>query len=152
MDLRTRFDNEHGEGDWLLAAPGLATDEGLETAVIISLFTDRRADPSDEIPDGTQDRRGWFGDAYADVPGDRIGSRLWLLSRAKQTAETLQRARDYAREALAWLIEDGIARAVEVDASWFALGRMALEVTISRAESAPARFRFIVFWDQPNAL
>jgi len=55
----------------------------LARAVIISLFTWRRANPDDVLPAG-DDRQGWFGDTFAEVRGDRIGSRLWLLSRPEQ--------------------------------------------------------------------
>lgn len=58
--------------------------DGLDTAVIISLFTDRRALEDDATPDFTENRRGWWGDTY-DAQQRPIGSRLWLLSREKQT-------------------------------------------------------------------
>lgn len=152
MDLRTVYDSESRAADLLLASPQLATDDGLESAVLISLFTDRRADADDTLPDNTGNRRGWFGDGYADVAGDRIGSHLWLLGREKQLPVVLQRARDYAREALAWLIEDGIARAVEVEATWLRQGVLQLLVEIRRADAAPLRFRFETFWSQSNGV
>lgn len=152
MDLRTFYDSETRTGDLLLASPQLETDAGLETAILISLFTDRRADSSDVLPDNTGDRRGWFGDGYAEVTGDRIGSHLWLLAREKQLPVVLQRARDYAREALGWLIEDGVARAVEVAATWLRPGVLVLDVEIRRADAAPVRFRFESFWSQSNGV
>jgi phage gp46-like protein len=36
----------------------LSTDDGLETAVLLSLITDRRAEADDVLPDGGTDRRG----------------------------------------------------------------------------------------------
>lgn len=152
MDLRTVYDSESRAADLLLASPQLDTDDGIETAIVLSLFTDRRADADDPLPDNTGARRGWFGDGFADVPGDRIGSHLWLLAREKQTPAVLQRARDFAREALSWLIEDGIARAVEVEASWLLRGVLLLEVEIRRADAAPLRFRFESFWSQSNGV
>lgn len=86
----------------------ISLDGGLETAVAISLFTDRRAD----------DRRGWWGDSYPDAENDLIGSRLWTLERAGQTVETLRRAQVYAQEALQWMLTDGVAKRVSVTASW----------------------------------
>ncbi len=59
------------------------TDAGLETAVIISLFTDRRAGENDELPATETDRRGWWGNTLQDAD-DEIGSKLWLLCREKQ--------------------------------------------------------------------
>ena len=62
--------------------------------------------------------------------GDRTGSRLWLLSREKTLPEVLRRAHDYAFEALIWLVDDGIARAVDVDATMPRPGLLALAVKI----------------------
>ncbi|HEY4254591.1 MAG TPA: phage GP46 family protein [Roseomonas sp.] len=116
-------------GDLAREAGGrLADDPSLRTAVILSLFLDRRARSDDATQDG--DRRGWLGDALSPVTGDRIGSRLWLLRREKQLPETLRRAEDYAREALAWLVEDGLARRVTVAADWLAMGLLGLRVEI----------------------
>lgn len=131
--------------DWAIAAGDLARDEGLRTAVAVSLLTDRLAEADDEIPDGTTDRRGWWGDLP--LPGaaqDRIGSRLWLLAREKRTPATLVRAEGYAAEALAWLTEDGIAAAVDVAATWGgAFGdQLHLVVTIRRGNADDARYDF----------
>lgn len=142
MDIRTAFVDL--AGDWTLSGPALAADEGLETAVILSLFTDRLAEPDDRL-DG-RDRRGWWGDSFPVIEGDRIGSRLWLLAREKQTASTLNRAREYAREALQWLVEDGVAAGVQVDAEYPRPGLLALIITITRPDGTTARFRFDNFW------
>lgn len=150
MDLRTRFVDF--DADWLQDGAGLATDDGLETAVVLSLFTDRRANPEDVLPDPDGGRRGWFGDSFPAVDGDRIGSRLWLLHRERQTDAVLERARGYAAEALAWLKEDGVASAVDVAAEYPRRGVLALEVRIARAEDGPVRYRFETFWSGSNAV
>lgn len=124
-----------------MEAGDLVAEGSLRTAVILSLFLDRRADDDDILPNGSDDRRGWWADTVAPMTdygigggsasGDRIGSRLWLLSREKQLASVLDRARHYAEEALAWLVEDGVATAVSVTASSPRPGWLALAVTIS---------------------
>jgi phage gp46-like protein len=75
------------------------------------MFTGRLAAPSFVPPDG--DRRGWWRDSYSDRP---IGSRLWMLDRARKDgqAPSLLQARDHCGEALRWPVEDGIAANVEV--------------------------------------
>ena len=117
MDIRTAYDAGTLALDFALDGADLATDEGLETAAAISLFTDRRAGRDDALPGGDDDRRGWWGDAFAGVEGDLIGSKLWLLGREKNLPEALNRARDYGAESLAWMVEDGIAERVEVIAA-----------------------------------
>jgi len=118
-DIRISWDIGLMEGDFIFdeAIQDLEGDEGLETAVIISLFSDRRAKPDDILPDpNNTDLRGWWGDLTGPfVAGDQIGSRLWLLSREKTLNSVLVRAKQYAEEALQWMIEDGVAVKIEVE-------------------------------------
>lgn len=87
--------------------------DSLSRAVVISLFTWQRASQTDEV-DNDQ-RMGWWGDTFAENKGDKIGSKLWLLLRQKITEETLNRAQEYAYDALKWLIDDGICSDITVD-------------------------------------
>lgn len=120
--------------------------EALVRAVVISLFTWRRAEPDDDLP--SNERMGWWGDAYPSTANDRIGSRLWLLSRAKLTNETLASAKEYAREALQWLVDDGVAVRVDVEVARQGLDRLAIACRIFRTEgSAPIELRFAKAWE-----
>lgn len=145
MDIKTTFISFDQGADYALAALGFAEDDGLETAVILSLFTDRRAEDDDTLPSG-DDRRGWWADAFPAAPGDLIGSRLWLLHREKQIPQTLTRAREYAEEALAWLVDDGVAARVDVTAEVVRSGVLGLTVEIQRTGSTVAHYRFENFW------
>lgn len=113
MDLALRYDRSFDAFDLSIDAlrADLAQEDTLVTAIMLSLMTDRLAQPG-EVPAGA-DRRGWWADAYAQG-GDRFGSRLWLLAREKEIPRTLQRAREYVREALQWLLDDGIADDLQV--------------------------------------
>lgn len=142
-DLSLSWDADLSEADLALAGLDLATDPSLKTAVIISLFSDRRASADDVLPDAGADPRGWWGDSFADADGDQIGSRLWLLRRAKRVPETLSRAIEYAKEALAWMVDDGVASSVSATAEWFGDSGMALTVEIFRPSAAPAQFLFV---------
>lgn len=85
----------------------------LVQAIIISLFSWRRSNDDDgfQVPY----RQGWWGDTFSTVTNDRIGSRLWLLSREKVTDEVVARAKTYAEEALQWLVDDALAVSVNVE-------------------------------------
>lgn len=125
---------------------GLTSPEPLVRAVVISLFTWRRAQHDDDLP--ANQRMGWWGDSFAPVDGDRIGSRLWLLSRAKLVPETAARAQEYATEALQWLIDDGVAAKVEVVAERQGLSTLALAVRIYKTGAAvPLDIRFTDVWE-----
>lgn len=139
-------------GDLAIAGGDLATDDGLETAVILSLFTDRRAEDTDQLPDGHTDRRGWWGDVRPVVVDDRIGSRLWLLGREKQMESVLERAREYARQALEWLLIDQVAESIDVVAEFVRAGVLGLQVDIQRPSSDTVNFRFELVWSAQEAL
>lgn len=97
--------------DLALDGDDLLADRGLVTAVAVSLFSDARAEAPASPLD--LDQRGW----WPDREGDRWGSKLWLLFRENSIRRNLTRAQTYAREALAWMVEDGIAAAVRVVAT-----------------------------------
>lgn len=98
-----------------------AVDRTPATAMVLAIGSDRRARPDDQLPTGDDDaglnaRRGWVGDAL-DPQQRRLGSRLWLLRRAKATEETRKLAILYAQEALANVAADRGAT-LDVTASW----------------------------------
>lgn len=103
-----------GRGELVIVDGDLLADTSVNTAILLSYFTDRRAEPGDELPDGSTDRRGWWGDSFRNEP---IGSRLWLLSREKSLPDVLNRAAAYARESVQWLINDGYVKKIVVTAS-----------------------------------
>lgn len=158
-DIALIWNDETASADMLLTGGALATDEGLRTAVLISLFTDARASEDAEMPEAGDDRRGWWGDQFADDAGpeagtandrNRIGSLLWLLGRAKATTANLQLARRSCEDALAWLVRDGVASrvAVEVEALLVegSKRRLAIGVDVYRP-SGPDRQRFDFTWE-----
>jgi phage gp46-like protein len=134
-------------GALLLSGFDLERDDGLQTAVIISLFTDRRASPEQipvELPQ--DDLRGYWGDIANATPSDQTGSLLWLLAREKQLPQILGRAQQYCREALAWMVDDLVATRVEVTAEFVARGWMLILVDIFRPTGSPVRYRFNYEW------
>lgn len=160
-DLALVWDADAMAADLLLGSGRLATDDGMRTAILISLFTDARAADDETLPEAGGDRRGWWGDAYAREQRpdagtardpDRIGSLLWLLSRSKITARTLVQAKQACEEALAWLVRDGIASAVRVVVEAQARpgqqtpDQLAIAVEIDRS-TGPNRQRHDFTWD-----
>lgn len=134
-------------GDLVISGLDLARDDGLETSVIISLFSDRRA-TAEQIPPGQpqDDKRGYWGDVRTAIEGDQTGSLLWLLSREKQLPQTLARAEQYCREALAWMVEDKIATRIEVAATFISQGWMLLTIDIYKPDGNAASYRYNYEW------
>lgn len=144
-DIALHWDNDAFSADLALAEGDLATDEGLRTAFIISLFTDARARSDDPLPSPGADPRGWWGDAYMDAEDGVLGSRLWLLDREKRLGSTLIRARDYAAEAVQWLIRAGVCSSIDVEVE--AQGNALAIALYPTRPSGPARQRFDFLWE-----
>jgi phage gp46-like protein len=128
---------------------GLDSAQPLVRAVIVSLFTWRRANPDDDLPAGPDNlgRMGWWGDSFPTTPNDRIGSRLWLLSRSTLTPETVAKAKEYAQEALQWLIDDGVAARVDVQTERQGLSTLAIGCRIYKSDgTVPLDVRFTDVW------
>lgn len=134
-------------GDAVLSQGDLAGLDDLTTAVVLSLFTWRRANSDDRIPDGTDHPQGFWGDLFAEREGDQLGSRLWLLSREKLTQETMNRAKEYAAEALQWMIDDGVATQIEIQLERQGLHQLAMAITIYRQTSVALVLRFDQVWE-----
>lgn len=146
-DLALLWDDVHGAADLAIIDGDLASDQGLETAVVLSLFTDRRAEDDDVPPSGdSRDRRGWWADQFLANAGDKFGSRLWLLDRSTLSNETLLRAKQYALEALQWLVDDKVASSIDVTVTRLPNG-MRLSPTVTRPGREAVTFSFAHVWD-----
>lgn len=126
LDLALIYDPARRTADLTLGADGdIALDLTPVTPMLMSIGIDRRARTDDELPSGVSDlnrivslgdRRGWAGDAL-DGRGRRIGSRLWLLERAKATALTRRAAEAYLAECLSWA-GDELDAPAEIAVEW----------------------------------
>lgn len=133
--LRLQIDPETGEGD--LVEPDDCSD--IETAAILSVACDASAQPDDPV----RERRGYWGDAYARVAGDVVGSRLWELGEAIDTDDAMQRAEQYAKECFRWGLEDGTLESVTAVPLRVADGRIAVDVTVKEPGKEPETFRVL---------
>lgn len=146
-DIRTFWVENPQEGEWRVTAGDLASGDDLETAMIISLFTDRRARRDDDADES--DRRGWWGDEDSDYD---IGSRLWLLKRQKLTVSVARRAEDYTREALQWLLDDGVVGAVDIHAQIIWPSRLMVHIDYHRPDGSSDAVRFYWVWRESYAV
>ncbi len=126
----------------MIVEPSL--EASLTRAVVISLFTWRRAATDDPVDD--DERFGWWGDSYPTIADDRIGSRLWLLRRVKLTADTQRDAEFYAREALQWLLDDQQVLEVDVLSERADSHRLNLRVILTVPSGAPLQINSSQLW------
>jgi len=158
-DIALVWDNQQGNADVYILDGDVASERGLATAVLLSLFTDRRANNDDVPPSGdATDRRGWWGDQFLEDGGDLYGSRLWLLDRSTLSNETVLRATEYAKEALQWMVDDKVVSTIGVVATrpskadaatlGFAIGNgLVIQVELQRPGKDAVSFRFAHVWD-----
>lgn len=150
MTTAITWNNETGRGDIEITSAGLRQDDGLATLVLQILFTDARADPSDVLPDGTNDRRGWIGDTFADEPW---GSKLWLLDRSKLTTDVRNKAVTYAQTALERHLKPDYAKQVVVTGAIPQLQMLQLDIAITSPDGSAMTLSIKQRWEaQANAL
>lgn len=111
--IQLTYDNSNSRGDLVRNGGNYVDDLDLETAVLISTFTDRRAetDELDLIQRREAYKGGWWGDTLTDV---KWGSKLYLLRNRNATPSTIALAKTYLEEAYQWLVDDGVAKSVDV--------------------------------------
>lgn len=142
--------------EWLLT-PVDQRDPSLDLVdcAVIALGTDRLARSDDVLPvAGDTDRRGWWGDLDASGIRDGwpIGSRLWLLARAKITgAEARQgsivaRAEDYVREALQPFVDKGVASKLSALGERTSIQGVVVNAVLFRGPLPAIQLRFADLW------
>ena len=132
------FLNKYGP-EIALIENDIETKEGLKSAVLISLFTNR----TDEID--TSGFFTYFGNALEE---DQIilGSRLWLLKREKITTELLIQAKDYCEESLEWLLDAGVANSVNAIVEKSGSNDITIKIEIEKPSLKRVNFQFDKIW------
>lgn len=121
----------------------VAVTQSLYPAVVVSLFSDRRA-RADEIAD-PMERRGWIGDLVSDVPGDMIGSVLWFFKQSRLNADTASRIEAASRNALQWMVDDGLCNTVTAKVVSDPAARTSnLNVVLGLANNSTLPFSFVL--------
>ena len=146
QDIKIIWNTDLMEGDISYSNGDLVVDDGLETAVLMSLFTDRRAEDDDELPDpNSTDKRGWWGDLVSDINNDKIGSRQWLLERSKTIDEVLENIKLYAEEALQWMIDDDVVANIEIESERNG-DKLYYKVIIYKSDGEIVKMKFDSLW------
>ena len=140
-DIALTWNPATGRGDWTVTNGDLTKGQALETAVLVSLFTDAEATPDFR----TDDPRGHWSDVYEDDP---YGSNFWEMEREKKTDQVtlLLRAKGYAQRCLKWLIEDGVAATVVVRTSWLTPSTMLIAIDITEPDGTDHNFAYPWAW------
>jgi phage gp46-like protein len=149
----------NGTYDFQIADDGdILTADAFDSAIIVSLFADRRADESEVSP--AQLRRGWIGNES--TPDFEIGSKLWLYYQSRLTQTVLNGVENAAQQALRWFVEDSIpatgttiadnvyASATASTSATSNSGVVTLAITIERPNSQVEK-RYYELWENTPA-
>ena len=150
-DIRIVWDPATGTGDLNMLGAGLELGHDLETASLISMFTDAQVDPGDIVFDS--DPHGCWIDTYAAledptlaaIPNDRLGSKIYQAFSRPRTQDTLNWLRDQIIQCHGWMITDGVAAAVDANAFFTGPGGIGATVTIT-ANGVANVFSYV--WEQ----
>ena len=142
--------------DWLQTPSGLIDEtQQLASAILVALNTDATANESEVLPDPRDtNRRGWWADLNAKTiwNGWPIGSKLWLLTRAKivdatsQEGATITRVETYIRAALQPFIEQRIATRISVVTSLDNERRISAKIMVYRGPKTAIQLEYMPLW------
>ncbi|MEH6630156.1 MAG: phage GP46 family protein [Halopseudomonas aestusnigri] len=149
-DIYLNWNSESFTADMSMQLGDIITGREIETAVIMSIFTWRRANADDELPEGETSRQGWWADTYTDVPNDKIGSRIWLARRRKMNQTTRVFIYDCIKECLQWLIEDQIAVKIDIETERQGLSTLATKIIIHETSGAVTALQYSLIWEAMN--
>ncbi len=139
------FDVSGACPDMVIENGDLKPDNGLDTAVLISMFSDKRVS-LEELPQGHRDRRGWWADLVSEPQDDEMGSTLWrLLAIGKVSSFTAVELESIMTDALTWMLEDGIASQIVVTAERTEVNRISGSAKITKPDGDNIPFKFL--WD-----
>lgn len=137
---------QNSVGEWTLGITGsdLTPEDGFDTAIAMTLFTDARA--PDSVVAIPEKRSGWMGNLESPVEDRQLGSLLWLVDQSKLTQDTLNTSVNYARLALNWFIEDGLANSVVVTGEIVPRSGIRLTVVFT-AQSGEVSTHYFNLWE-----
>ena len=125
-DVKLVQTDDGGDIEFVAGQPVM--DQGLETAVYISLFSG-----------------DWWGNAISEQ-NEKLESNLEEIYNRNLSNKTRLDAEEYVRKALEWMISLGIAKRIDVSASLPTPGWLGLEITIIEPNGSEQNFRYSINW------
>ncbi|MDR2734310.1 MAG: phage GP46 family protein [Spirochaetota bacterium] len=131
-------------GDIRIENGTFARDRACSTAIYLSLFGGNK-DDSGKV----KNKNTWWGNTLGGVSeNEKLVSRFQaVIFGTPMTTKTILEAEDAARLDLQWIIEEGIADAIEVSGEARGRNQFLLYVHILANGASVAKERFIAFWE-----
>lgn len=131
-----KYDLDFSRGDLLLS-------DSLLNAVLLSLGCWSRDENIRDFANLKPEIGGWWGNSLDEV---EIGSQIWKLFRQKLNSATAENAAEAAKKALKWMVDDGVAKEIEAEASVDGV-MLDLRVVVVKPDSTNEEFRWQINWE-----
>ena len=128
---------EEGYFDFDIKDGDFVTTQGFDSALLMSFFCNKRATASEV--GAPQNRRGWWGNEALDFDNYNIGSKMWLLEQSRNNQQTLNDAKTYMEDSLAWMLQDGFLDNTNVTTEYKNIGHepvMEINVDLIRFQNS----------------
>lgn len=135
IELLYRADKKYFDLD-ITKNGDLKHDNSFDTGVNLALFTDGRADVSEVRR--PEEQRGTIVDLFTNK---RNGSKLWLIGQSRNNAGALNRAIDYCKNALKYLVDEEFVRSVQVGGRLTSQG-IVLEIVIFGLQGTIDKYKY----------
>lgn len=132
------FDIDLGDNDFEI-------EEGLDTADLISEFSDRQVS-LEEAQLGY--RGGWVGCEVMGIDPKTWGSKRWVLYNRRLDKTTLRLWEQYTIDSYKWQIDAGILKSVECEAFVEASNRLGWRTTKTYPDDRSVQSKFSVLWER----
>lgn len=122
----------------------VSMSDSLQNAVILSLAIWNRSEIASGVAATRNVQGGWWADALNELP---LGSKLYTVFRERLDESSLEKAKGMVKDALQWLIDDGVAKDVSVSAS--IAGRTSAEfvISVSKPDGDDEEFKWKTNWE-----
>jgi phage gp46-like protein len=137
QDQYNRYDISASNGD-------LDLTQGFDSAILISLLTDARADKSQISR--PEKRRGWVGNVMSIVIGRQLGSFLWLVDQRRLISQTVIDTVDYANKSLKWMIDDKVVKKIDISGEIIPKQGIALNVILTAFDGSTSN-QYVKLWE-----
>jgi phage gp46-like protein len=127
--------------DWNYKKGDIEVVNGLETACLVSLFTDSRLQPS--VVYTPIKRGGWIGNIRTAKEPRQLGSTLWSLEHAKVTTYFLTLRKEACNRAFDWMLKDGITTSIYATSNY---DNSSISDTINIVSKDGSKYEAVYLW------
>jgi phage gp46-like protein len=145
QDIKLTLQQPGGLYDIAIDGTDFASVDGLDTAIVTSMFSDARA--AESLVNSPEYRRGWVGNILTADIQRQLGSALWVFDQARMTQDTINQLQLAAIAAFNWMVDDGVARNVFVEIDQ---NLDAVYISIIYAEPTGDVKRYKILWRETS--